>query len=567
MLKVKDIVYKRYTIEEGRAAFSAFSDAVNNATCAEDILTAREHFLTEMRHYATAASLSNCRFTLNTRDEFYQAEMDYYDEKNPEFSELMTEYAARMLDNPYRAELETKLNARIFRSLEVQRKAFSPLVTEECKKENALVTEYSKFMSEMKFEYNGEVLPLSVLRGYLSHADREVRRAAAEAIGRGLQKNAAELDRIYDELVKLRTEIAHKLGYESFVELGYYRMGRIDYDREMVKRFRENVKADLVPVIRRIKDKVTERLGFGQMMFYDNETYTDGDAPDPILDEAGIFRAAQRMYDDMSPVTGDFMRQMQAAEAFDVESRDGKWGGGYCTEFADYKQPFILANFNGTSADLDVITHEFGHALAAHFVFEEGDEELGVGGMETAECHSMSMEFFAEKYMDAFCGTRADSYRLKHMLDSLSFIPYGVIVDEFQEQVYAHPEYTPEDRKRLYRELEEKYRPYLSFRGIPYLEEGTRWQYQMHIYESPFYYIDYCLAQTVAFGFFVRSLEDYRGAFDRYLTFVRQGGQKAFPALVEEAGIASPFKDGALATLAEKIEKVADDLFAKVEGR
>ncbi len=565
--KVKDIVYKRYTIEEGKAAFDAFSDAAKNARSADDVLAARKKWREAVEHYSTAASLANCRFTLNTRDEFYQAEMDYYDEKSPEFQELMTAYAEIMLDSPYRAEMEKKLNPRIFRMLEIERKAFSPIVTEECKKENALTTEYSKFMSEMKFEYDGKELPLSVLRGYLSHPDRNVRRAAAEAIGKGLGKNAETLDRIYDELVKIRTEIAHKLGYRDFVELGYYRMGRIDYDREMVKSFRDNVARDLVPAVKALKDRVSRDLGFSQMMFYDNETYTNGASPDPILDEKGIFAAAQKMYDDMSPVTGSFMREMQEAEAFDVESRDGKWGGGYCTSFPDMKQPFILANFNGTSSDLDVITHEFGHALADHFLFEEGEEELAVGGMETAECHSMSMEFFAEKYMEMFCGDGADAYRLKHMLDSFCFISYGVIVDEFQQTVYEHPEYTPEDRKRVYRELEKKYRPYLSFDGIPYLEEGTRWQYQMHIYESPFYYIDYCLAQTVAFGFFIKSRKDYKGAFADYLNFVRQGGQKAFPALVEEAGIASPFKDGALRDLAREIEKIADDLFDKVEGK
>ena len=565
MTKVKDIVYKRYTIEEGKAAFTAFETAMKSAKSAEDILRAREAWLAEMRHYSTAASLSNCRFTLNTRDEFYQSEVEYYDEKNPEFSELLTAYASLMLDTPFRSELEKKLNPRIFKSFEVQRKAFSPLVTEECKKENALTTEYSKFMSEMKFEYDGKELPLSVLRGYLSHADRNVRRAAAEAIGKGLEKNAETLDRIYDDLVKIRTDIAHKLGYRDFVELGYYRMGRIDYDREMVAHFRENVARDLVPAVKAIKDRVTKDLDLGQMMFYDNETYTNGASPDPILDEKGIFAAAQKMYDDMSPVTGAFMREMQEAEAFDVESRDGKWGGGYCTEFADWKQPFILANFNGTSSDLDVITHEFGHALAAHFMFEEGDQELNVGGMETAECHSMSMEFFAEKYMEMFCGDGADAYRLKHMLDSFCFIPYGVIVDEFQHVIYEHPDYTPEDRKRVYRDLEKKYRPYLSYAGIPYLEEGTRWQYQMHIYESPFYYIDYCLAQTVAFGFFLKSRKDYKGAFADYLNFVRQGGQKAFPTLVEEAGIASPFKDGSLCDLAREVARIADELFDKVE--
>ncbi len=562
--KVKDLPYKRYTIEEAKAAFDVFRRAAEEARSADELLAARAALLDEWRHFQTASSLSNCRFTLNTRDEFYQGEVEYYDEVGPEFSDLATQYAAIMLDSPYRAEMEKKINPRIFRQFEVQRKSFSSAVIEESKKLNAMTTEYSKLMSEMKFEYNGKELPLSVVRGDLSNTDRAVRRAAAEAIGRGLQKHAAELDRIYDELVRLRTEIARKMGYKNYVELGYYRMGRIDYNAEMVARFRDNVKRDLVPVVCRIKEEIGKKLGLDRFMFYDNDTYTAGPDPRPVLDTEGIFRAAQQMYDEMNPIASQFMREMQEAEAFDVEARDGKWGGGYCTGFADFKQPFILANFNGSSGDVDVITHEFGHALAAHFVFTEGDEELDVGGMETAECHSMSMEFFADKYMERFFGDQANAYRLKHMLDALSFIPYGVAVDEFQHIVYEHPEYTPEDRKRVWRELEEKYRPYLSYEGIPYLEEGTRWQYQMHIYESPFYYIDYCLAQTVAFGFLIKADKDYDKALADYIAFARQGGQKAFPELVAEAGIASPFEDGALAGIAKEVLRMEKELTAKL---
>jgi len=251
---------------------------------------------------------------------------------------------------------------------------------------------------------------------------------------------------------------------------------------------------------------------------------------------------------------------MLEAEAFDVESREGKWGGGYCTAFPDYKQPFILANFNGTASDLDVITHEFGHALASNFVFNGGEREIGIGGMETAECHSMSMEFFAYPYAESFCGELSAKYKYKHLLSALTFIPYGVIVDEFQHEIYEKPEMTPEERKALWLRLEKKYRPYLSYDGIPYLEEGTRWQYQMHIYESPFYYIDYCLAQTVAFGFFARSREDYRAAFDAYLAFARRGGQDSFEELVEGAGLVSPFKDGALKEIAASVMKAVGEL-------
>ncbi len=562
--KVKNLPYKRYTVEEAREAFSAFEEAMKNAKCEGCVMAAREKLLDELDHYSTAASLSNCRFTLDTRDEFYQGEVAYYDEVGPEISELVTKYSEMMLDSPYRKALEEKLGSELFKSYEVQRKSFSPEVVEECKRENALKTEYSKFMSEITFEYDGERYPLAFLRAKLVDADRNVRKKAAEALGRGLKENAGELDRIYDELVKIRTAIAKKMGYENFVELGYYRMGRTGYNREMVAKFRENVKNDIVPAVAALKKKVAKKLGLDKVMFYDNDIYTEGETPKPVLDVNGIFDTAEEMYYDLSPTVGDFMHKMREAEAFDVEAREGKWGGGYCTAFPDYKQPFILANFNGTSADLDVITHEFGHALASNFVFECGEREIGIGGMETAECHSMSMEFFAYPYAEKFCGELGAKYKLKHLYSALSFIPYGVIVDEFQHEVYLNPEMTPEDRKALYRHLEEKYRPYISYEGIPYLEEGTRWQYQMHIYENPFYYIDYCLAQTVAFGFLVKAEDDRAAAFRDYLDFARKGGRESFEALVTGAGIASPFKRGALSNMVKKITKIAKKLEAEV---
>ena len=562
--KVSDLKYERYTIESGRAAFARFENAAKDAKCADEVLSARDEFIAEMKHYSTATSLCNCRFTLNTRDSFYSAEVDYYDENNPEFSDLLSKYAAIMLDSPFASEMKQKINPRIYQMFEVQRKSFSPVIIEDSKRENALVTEYSKLMSEMKFSFRGKEMPLSTLRGHLSSPDRETRREAAESIGRGLMENSTELDRIFDELVRVRTEIARKMGYSDFVELGYYRMGRIDYNREMIEKFRENVLSDIVPVVSKIKRGVAKELGISGIMFYDNDTYTGGDSPDPILDMKGILNEAQVMYDKMSPITGEFMKNMMLAEAFDCESRDGKWGGGYCTEFADYKQPFILANFNGTAADIDVITHEFGHALASKFVFDGGDSELGIGGMETAECHSMSMEFLAWPYMESFFGKNADLYKYKHMLDALSFIPYGVIVDEFQHEIYSHPEYSPEERKAIYRKLEEKYRPYMSYEGIPYLDEGTRWQYQMHIYESPFYYIDYCLAQTVAFGFLIKSLENYPEAFQSYLSFTRRGGTVSFQKLIADAGLSSPFESGALSKLAKKLLELQSTLSEKL---
>ena len=556
----RDIPYKRYTIEEGRSAFEKAEKAMKEATGVHSVLAAKKIFDDAAIEYATAVSLANCRFTLDTRNEFYTKEVEYYDQVSPLFEELSVKFNDLLLTTPFRKELELHINKRILQKAELSKKSFSPAVIEDCQKENALVTEYSKLMAGMTFLWQGKEIPLSALRGELENGDRDVRRECAIAIGKGLKKHEKELDGLYDRLVKIRTVIAHKLGYKSFTELGYYRMGRLDYDATMVKAFRNNVQKDLVPVVKELKERIARELDIDRITFYDDAIYSGGPVPKPLLDAKGIFQAAEEMYDDMNPEIGAFMHRMLEAEAFDVEAREGKWGGGYCTTFPKYKQPFILANFNGSCGDVDVITHEFGHALAANFVFYGGDMDLDVGGMETAECHSMSMEFLSWKYTEKFFGESANAYRKKHLLSSLSFIPYGVIVDEFQHEIYDHPDYTPEERKAVYRRLEEKYRPYMDFKDIPYIEEGTRWQYQMHIYETPFYYIDYCLAQTVALWFLVKSREDYQKALDDYLTFLKAGGQKSFEALLETAGIPSPFKEGSLKELSQKVLEIAEEL-------
>ena len=556
----RDIPYKRYTIEEGRSAFEKAEKAMKEAAGVHSVLAAKKIFDDAAIEYATAVSLANCRFTLDTRNEFYTKEVEYYDQVSPLFEELSVKFNDLLLTTPFRKELELHINKRILQKAELSKKSFSPAVIEDCQKENALVTEYSKLMAGMTFLWQGKEIPLSALRGELENGDRDVRRECAIAIGKGLKKHEKELDGLYDRLVKIRTVIAHKLGYKSFTELGYYRMGRLDYDATMVKAFRNNVQKDLVPVVKELKERIARELDIDRITFYDDAIYSGGPVPKPLLDAKGIFQAAEEMYDDMNPEIGAFMHRMLEAEAFDVEAREGKWGGGYCTTFPKYTQPFILANFNGSCGDVDVITHEFGHALAANFVFYGGDMDLDVGGMETAECHSMSMEFLSWKYTEKFFGESANAYRKKHLLSSLSFIPYGVIVDEFQHEIYDHPDYTPEERKAVYRRLEEKYRPYMNFKDIPYIEEGTRWQYQMHIYETPFYYIDYCLAQTVALWFLVKSRENYQKALDDYLTFLKAGGQKSFEALLETAGIPSPFKEGSLKELSQKVLEIAEEL-------
>ncbi len=559
-MKVKDLPYKRYEIEEAEAVMKQATAAVKNATSPDEVIEAHEKMLEALSNFNTMGSLANMRFTLNSGDEFYDKEREYYDNISPLFTELINDFGKAMLASPFRTELQKRISPLVFKKYEILSAASDPRIIEDKQKEAEYVAQYSKLMAEMSFEYDGKEMTLAELKGYLAEGDRNVRKAACEAVGRGLSKHSEELDRIFDDLVHVRDRMAKKLGYRDYIELGYLNMERMDYDRKMVEKFRHSVLADLVPVVSDIKKQLSEKLGIKDYMFYDDSVCFNDGEPKPVIDKDEIFKQAQLMYDEMSPEIGKFMKSMLETEAFDVEPRKGKWGGGYCTSFDNYKQTFILANFNGSSDDIDVITHEFGHALAMDMAMRFGDKELATGGMETAETHSMSMEFLSWPQMDRFFGKDADKYRYKHLLSALSFIPYGSIVDEFQHIVYQNPDLTPKQRNEEYLKLEAKYRPYLSFEGIPYLEEGTRWQYQMHIFETPFYYIDYCLAQTVALGFLIASRENYKNALDRYLEFCRAGGTMPFSKLCERAGLTSPFEDGALKKIAQKVPEILKEL-------
>lgn len=566
MQKVSQLPYTRLPLEEFAQEAQQIIDQVKGASSAQEVLAARDRCNKLVIRLETAQALSYMRYSINTADEFYLAEKDYYDEMGPQAQNYLLEYTRAMLASPFRKELEAsgEIIPLVFRSFEVELKSMSPEIIEDMVEENRVVSQYSQLMAGMEFEFRGEKLPRPMLMKYAKSPDRATRKEAYDVLGRTLKAHSEQLDSIFDQLVHIRDRMAKKMGYKNFVELGYYRMGRLCYGPEEVKQFRENIRRDIVPLVARLRNEIGKKLGVDTLMLYDYDLiFPEGD-PVPKGGKEEIFAAAKEMYHSMSKETGAFIDFMLETEAFDVESRKNKWGGGYCTNFAAYRQPFILANFNGTSGDVDVVTHEAGHAFADYTTANNKYVvELGVGGMETAETHSMSMEFFAWPYMEHFFGADAGRYKFMHLLDALSFLPYGTIVDDFQRQVYENPDWTPEERKAAWRKLEADFRPHLTFDGIPYLEEGTRWQYQMHIYETPFYYIDYCLAQTAALQFLLEARKDYDDAFRRYVRFLSQGGEQVFTDLLQEAGLRSPFQEGALQAVAQESEVLLQELAAQ----
>ena len=403
--------------------------------------------------------------------------------------------------------------------------------------------------------FHGEEYNISLLRKFLTSEDREVRKEAWKALSTYFQSVTADIDDIYDKLVKNRTKQAKELGYDNFVELGYIRMMRNAYGRKEVENFRRQVKESFVPMICKMQEERKKRIGVEELKYYDNDVFFANGNPAPTGTPEEILKAGQEMYRELSPETAEFFDFMMEHELFDVLGRKTKKQGGYMDYLEKYKAPFIFANFNGTSGDVDVITHECGHAFQGYVTRNDEILEHNDLTMETAEIHSMSMEYFTYGWMDKFFGDRSADYLKMHLEDSITFIPYGSMVDEFQHIVYEKPEMTPAERKAVWKDLEKTYRPWLDFDGDPVFGEGGWWQKQGHIFWNPFYYIDYVLASVVAMQFKVWMDKDFKEAWNHYLQLCNLSVKDFYEEELKAVGIKSPFADGTIEYLAEELEK------------
>ena len=544
-MKFSEMPYKRVTWEEMGAEIKKYCGQFAQAETAEAQYQVYKEYSDYVDVCATQIILASIRHGSYMDDAFYEAENDYYDEIMPLVSNAQMELSKLLAASPHRAYFEEKLGRMALANIEMSLKAYVEKIIGLAQEENALSSRYSKLIDGIKVDWDGEELNLSLLRKYMMDQDREVRRKACVKMDEALGKVGAQLDEIYDLMVKNRTEQAKKLGYENYVPLGYLRMQRSCYDQKKVEAFRKQVKQFLVPLAEKMHEERRKTLGLDKLHFCDELVHLPQGDPAPIGTMEEIMQNGLKMYSELSPETAEFFNFMMENELFDVEGRKNKQAGGYMTFLPVYKAPFIYANFNGTSGDTDVLTHECGHAYQGYVCRDAEVGALREITMETAEIHSMSMEFFTEKWMELFYGDRAEEYRKVHLEEAIYFIPYGCMVDEFQHIVYANPDMSPAERRAVWTMLEREYKPHLDYAGCPFFEAGGYWQRQGHIFGSPFYYIDYCLAQTCALGFKVKMDEDFESAWKQYLDLCRAGG-KDFEEALECAGLPSPFAQGTM---------------------
>ena len=505
--------------------------------------------------YNTAANLANIHYTCDTRDAYWKAEQDFFDANGPAVTNASVEISRAFLANPHVDALTEKFGTTCVAGMKNAVLSMDDRTVELQQQFNALVSRYQQIYGGALVELDGKQLTIPQLGPYKEDLDPAVRRAAYEAEAGYFDAHRTELDELYGQIVQNLNAQARVMGYHDYSELSYVRMNRIGYGPEEIRKFRDQVANDVVPLLQKVMAMRAKRTGIEHPAFTDLPVMFKDGNPKPIPGYKARMDAARTMYHELSPETAEFIDFMQDNELFDVESRPGKMSGGYMTSLPSYKAPFIFANWNDTSGDVDVLTHECGHAFEGYVAERDPaiPADLECPGMESAEIHSMAMEFLTAPWHHLLFGRDTDKYALLHAEDSFVFLAYGCEVDEFQHIMYQNPDLTPDERNAEWLKLEKKYRPWIDFDNLPFYGRGAGWQRQLHIYECPFYYIDYCLSTMAALQFFLLSLTDHKDAWARYLRLVRRAGTASYTELLETAGLKVPFEEGSIKGIAQQM--------------
>ncbi len=543
-----ELKYTRPDFEAAKTMLTEMKARVKAAASAEEVFDVITELDEASKQLATQYTLAEVRHTIDTTDEFYEEELSWLHEQLPEISPYQVDLSSAVAESPFRPEIEARYGKQYFTQIDLQKRSFCEANIPLIQQESRLTMEYQKIMAGCQIEFDGKTLNLYGIQKYFEHPDRKIREAAFRAYSDFYHSCEPRLEEIWDELIRIRNEMGRNLGFENFIPLGYMQQGRTDYGVKEVADFREQVRRVLVPLCEKLYEAQAKRLDIPNVMAYDEKRiFADGNAQ-PIGDDDVLVAQAQKMYHEISPETGEFIDFMIDHELMDLKNKPGKASTGYCTDLPDRKAPFVFSCFNGTIGDIQVLTHELGHAFAGYMAMRNQPiSDYYNESTDIAEIHSMSMEQFCYPYAEYFFGDQADKFRFAHLQEAITFVPFGVAVDEFQHICYEHPELTPKERTFEWHKLERKYMPWRHYKDDEFMARGGYWYHKLHIFLYPFYYINYTLTTMGAMEFKKKDAENHASAWEDYLKLCKVGGSISYLETLRRANLSVPFEDGAVA--------------------
>ncbi len=549
--------YSRPDFEEIGARAEEAAGKISAASSYAEVKECMQEMEKVTDHMDTMCTIASIRHTLDTTDEYYEKENQYIENTIPVITPKILAYEEALMNSPFRSDLEAEYGKQLFVGLELDKKSFCEENIPLMQREALLADEYQKIMATASIPFMGENRNLYGLQKFFEHEDREIRRAAVRAYSDFYHGHEKRLEEIWQELIEVRNQMGRNLGFENFIPLGYLRQGRTDYGEKEVISFREQVRSDLVPFCQQLFELQRERLGVDRLMFYDEKrVFPDGNAL-PAGDDDYMIAQSRKMYHDMSPETGEFIDFMIDHELMDLKNRPGKASTGYMTSLTELKAPFVFSCFNHTIFDMQVLSHELGHAFAGYMAMKT--QPISWYYNETtdiAEIHSMSMEQFAYPYAELFFGKDADKYRFQHLQEAVTFVPFGVAVDEFQHICYQNPSLTPKERTLEWKKLEEKYMPWRNYDEDDFFDRGGYWYQKLHIFLYPMYYINYTLTTMGALEFAKKNRISHQDAWKDYLNLCKCGGSMSYLETLKYANLSNPFEEGSVKAAADTAKEI-----------
>jgi len=400
--------------------------------------------------------------------------------------------------------------------------------------------QYGAIAGKMTITHEGQEYTLQQATQFLESEDRSIRESVYRKIQERRLEDKTAMHDLFSSLIQKRHQVAINAGFENYRDYKFVELGRFDYTKEDCYQFHEAVKLHVLPLIDKIYARKKQKLGLEVLKPWDTEAEPAGTKPlRPFTDGKDLYEKSVACFEQLHPFFADCLKKMNALKHFDLESRKGKAPGGYNCPLAESGAPFIFMNAAGQMSDVTTMVHEGGHAIHSFLSHHLSLSAFKEYPMEIAEVASMSMELFSMDHWQSFFDNEADLNRAKeHQLErTITIFPWIAIIDKFQHWVYEHPAHTIEERTQTWTNILKEF----STGSIDYtgLDEfrAIGWQRQLHLFEVPFYYIEYGIAQLGAIGMWMQYQQNPSAALENYMNTLALGGTKTLPELYQTAGI------------------------------
>jgi len=554
MINFNDIKYERLDYDKTKIKINGLLDKLTCSNNPEQYTQIVKEIINIQNHIEEMYDYEDINNMRNAKDEFFSNEMDYWNANKVKYDSLFIPFYNEINNSKYKEELKRILPANFFRIIEYQMRVTSDEIADLVKKENELMMKYRK-LNLVKLDYDGEEKTIGKISADFSNKDRSVRKKAHDFINDYYYDNQEEYDKILFELVKVRNDIAKKLGFKNAVEYSIYKLKRFDYDYSDITKFRDNIIKYIIPICNILNEWKKEELGIDELKYYDTVFFTE--MPKPKYEGEELLEHLKESFKEVDDELSKMFNFMLENGYIDFVSRSDKVNFSITNYLTESCVPVVTGNYKGTYFDVKTTTHEIGHSFQKYCASKEDKKKivsalLKYPTMEVAEIFSYAMEFIMMNHLgNIFSEEDYKKYCFLKMYNFINDLPQRCLVDEFQQAIYSKEDLKLEDIRKTWLELSHKYNMDKTNDGHINLSTGGTFYSVSHIYYNPFYYIDYALACFDALSIWDKC--------DKNIDLFKEIGGVAsyysFKELIDKYNMPNPFDEKTVEEVSKKLEK------------